>query len=359
MTGKDVARLRLISQGIAQTSLETPESVVHHLLAMQAQDYPGALWAVGLRMRKPDVAAIEQAITDRKIVRTWPMRGTLHFMHAADARWLVELLAPRVTTSAKGRRLNLGLTDTVMAEAEAILRTELSSGKVVRRDSLRRALATGVRGVAIEAPQFGHILRNFGERGIICFGPHDGKQPTFVLLDDWLPKTPARDRDEALGELARRYFTSHGPATLRDFAGWGYLTMGDARTALELARAELETIVVSDTVYYIGRVLEPVDTPRVCLLPGFDEYMLGYKDRSAALATAHSQKIIPGNNGMFLPTVILDGRVVGTWKRTVRKSGVGITLALFDPSIDLPQADLQSAVSRYGTFLGMAASVAS
>ncbi len=349
----DIAVLRLQAQHIAQADFAKPEAVVKHLLAMQAQDYPGALWSVGLRTKDSTLADVEQAIVDRKIVRTWPMRGTLHLMHADDAAWMVRLLASRATAAAKGRRLTLGLSDAVMKEVEALTRTELSGGKVIRRDDFQKLLREKVTGVKIEAAHYGHILRNFGEQGIVCFGPHDGKQPTFVLMDDWLPQPKEKNRDEALQELATRYFVSHGPATLKDFAGWTMLTMGDARKALELALPELESEVVSSTTYYFSRNLKLADTPSVFLLPGFDEYLLGYKDRSAALTAEHSQRIVPGNNGMFIATIILDGQVIGTWKKKVTKQAVTIEPEIFSPNFKVPPKLLSKAAERYGYFAGL------
>jgi len=341
-----IANMRLAAQHIAQADFARPEDAVRHLLALQAQDYPGALWAIALRAHHCTAADVEQAIRDRKIVRTWPMRGTLHMLHADDVRWMLNLLAPRATAAAKTRRLALGLTDEVMTEAETCVRSLLAGGTVMRRDILQKELGKRLTGITMDASHFGHILRNFGERGITCFGPHEGKQPTFVLLDDWVPKSPLPDKPAALAELTRRYFISHGPATLKDLAGWGMLTMTDAKTGLAAVSDQLDSAEFAGATYYYAKGLQPAAEPNVFLLPGFDEYVLGYKDRSAAVPDEHSQKVVPGNNGMFKATIVVNGQIVGTWKRANRKA-LQIEASYFAKEYPLPQAILD----RYGQFL--------
>ena len=315
-----IAQLRLSAQHITQADFIKPETVVKHLLALQAQDYNGALWSIGLRTKAATKHEVEKAIADRKIVRTWPMRGTLHFVHAEDVHWLVNLLAPRATASVKNRRVQqLGLTDAVVAEAEKVLRSELKGGKYVLRSDVVKLLSQKVKGLTITNQHTQHLMRNFGERGIICFGSHVGKQPTFVLLDEWAPKKHEKTRSEALAELAKRYFISHGPATVKDFAGWCFMTITEARTAIELAKDELQELIDERTTYYQAPELKTLTTSTY-LLPGFDEYILGYKDRSAVLSAVHANKIVPGNNGMFLPTIVQKGQVIGTWKRLPKKA---------------------------------------
>lgn len=348
-----IALQRLISQKISRPEFQKPEDTVKHLLAMQAQDYGGALWSIGLRTKGCTQADVEKAIADRKIVRTWPMRGTLHCVHADDVHWLLDLLAPRATAAAKTRRLSLGLTDEVMGEAEKIIREALTGGKYVRRDELMRILSAKVSGIVMGNNQAGHIFRNFGERGIVCFGPHDGKQPTFVLLDEWVSKGETMDHETALGQLAERYFASHGPALVTDLAGWAGITMGDARKGLEHAgKALVSTEIEGKLYYHTANIPKTDDASAAQLLPGFDEYILGYKDRSAVLTAEHSAKIVPGGNGMFLPTILVDGQVVGTWKRTVKKTGVDIRYIFFDKVYS--EKLFQAAADRYKRFLSVA-----
>lgn len=258
-----------------------------------------------------------------------------------------DLLATRATTAAKGRRLQLGLTDEIVVEAEMVLRSELSGGKAISRNKINELLANKLKGTKIDNLQAGHLMRNFGERGIICFGPREGKQPTFVLLEEWVPRKAEKPRTEALAELAKRYFTSHGPALLKDFVGWSMLTIRDARTGLEAAKKDLAETIVEGETYYYAPELVPALSSGTLLLPGFDEYMLGYKNREAILVKEHSSKVVPGGNGMFLATVVDDGQVIGLWKRRINKGGVAFDYVYFTDSRDAPTA----AEARYRSFI--------
>lgn len=348
MNSADIGPLRLSAQRIVGDLLTRPEDVAKHLLAMQSQDYNGGLWSLGLRTKQASQHDVEQAIADRKIVRTWPMRGTLHFLHADDVHWMVNLLAPRVTASVRNRRVNqLGLTDAVVAEAEQLMRQELKGGRSIERNQVVELLQ-GVKGLKIDNQHTQHLMRNFGERGIICFGPHAGKQPTFVLLDEWIPKPADKLQSEALSELAERYFVSHGPATLKDFAGWGMLKMSDARTGLEAAKNNLQQTVINEKTYYFAKGLQAAESTDAILLPGFDEYILGYKERETVLKMEHANKVVPGGNGMFLPTVVDNGQVVGLWKRKLNKSGVVFDYNYFPGEKD---ADTTAAEACYQAFV--------
>lgn len=344
----DIGPLRLQAQHMVGDLFNSPEDVVKHSLAMQAQDYTGGLWSVGLRTKNATTMDVEKSIAEHKLVRTWPMRGTLHFLYVDDVRWMVNLLAPRVTASVRNRRITqLGLTDEIVDEAERVMRAELKGGKSILRGDVVTLLADGVKGIAIDNQHTQHLMRNFGERGIICFGPRAGKQPTFVLLDDWVPEAADKPRPDALKELARRYFTSHGPATLKDFAGWGMLTMGDAKFGLEAAKSELREEIIDGAAYYLAPGLTAAPS-RTLLLPGFDEYLLGYKNRDAVLEKLHANKVVPGGNGMFLATIVVDGQVIGLWKRRINKSGI---IFEYDYFIEGDTTDTTSAESRYESFM--------
>jgi hypothetical protein len=318
--------------------------------AMQAQDYAGALWAIGLRTSHLTQQDIEQAIINKEIVRTWPMRGTLHFVAAKDARWMVSLLAQRATTAAATRRRQLNITEADITKSRQILERELSDGKEKTRIGLLDTLER--TGVSTAGQRGIHLLRYFSEQALLCFGPHAGKQPTFVLLESWLPPAKELSHDEALAELAIRYFKSHGPATLKDFTGWAKLTLGDARHGIALAGNILQEEAIEGTSYWFDAALDrsPV-THNDYFLPGFDEFMLGYKDRSPALPLEYSDKIVPGGNGVFKPTIVIDGQVVGTWQRKVRSKYIELDLHPFTPA--LHAAHIQDAADRYSRFLEM------
>jgi hypothetical protein len=317
-----LAARRLINQQIAATTCATPAEIVAHLLAMQAQDYLGTLWAAGLRLPGSTERDIEAALDDRLIVRTWPLRGTLHIVAAADVRWLLDLLAPRQLAKQAGRRRQLGIDAETLAHSRTVCQQALEGGKQLERGAMFATLEAN--GVSTAGQRGIHILGHLAQEGLLCLGPRAGKQFTFTLLDEWVPHARTLGRAEALAELARRYFRGHGPATVQDFAWWAGLTLGDARAALAAAAPHLAQETVGGEVYWQAAGAPAVDVNRLAdsawLLPGFDEYLLGYTERSAALAPQHAPLTHPGANGMFLPVIVLSGRVVGVWKRSWRSA---------------------------------------
>lgn len=347
---RELTALRLAAQSIAVPSYASPADVVRGMLAMQAQDYQGAKWSVGLRIAGGTTdAAIEEAIARREIARSWPMRGTLHFVAPEDLRWMLRIAELRQASGAAKRRSDLGITDAELARAGELARESLTGGRVLRRDALLAVFEKG--GIPTTGQRAYHLLWNLGHTGDLVFGPVDGKQPTFALLDEWIPSPRTLEGDEALGEYARRYFVAHGPATVRDFAWWASITLGDARKGVAVAGDAIESREFDGTAYYLAPGLTPA-RPAVHALPGFDEFMLGYQDRSAALAAEHSDRIVPGNNGVFQPTVVVDGNVVGTWRRTETAKRVRVDVTWFGGTTKRAMAGFEAAVRRYARFLG-------
>jgi hypothetical protein len=354
VTRAEIVRLRLGAQRICATSLARlrPADVVATLGAVQAQDYLGALWAVGLRSGDASERDVERALAERTIVRTWPMRGTLHLVAAADARWMTELLAARPAAAAAGRLRSYGIDEQVLRRARRALARSLEGGRRRTRPDLYRVLdrakvpAAGERGL--------HVLWRLAQDCVLCFGPREGKQQTFVLFDEWLPKARRLPRDEALAELAHRYFAGHGPATLADLAWWSGLKVADARLAVALAGRRIEERKVGGESMWLSRS-SPASAPPArgaYILPAFDEFLVGYADRSAAVDPAHAPAWSDGG-GLLKPTIVAGGRVVGTWKRRIDGREL-----LFSPSLRtaLRPSDaraLDRAVGRYARFLGL------
>lgn len=352
-----VLAMRLAHQGISRALTGDVAATVHHLLAVQAQDHYASLWALGLRTQATTREAdVEQAVADRRVVRSWPMRGTLHLVAAEDLRWLLALLAARVVDLDRKRiERDYGLDARTLGRYTEVIQRLLEGGKAMSRPALYEALAG--QGIATEGSRGLQILGHLSHVGVLCQGPRDGKQSTFVLLDDWLAPQPMRDRDEALGELALRYVRGHGPATSRDLAWWAGLTLRDAQRAWELARAEFSTFEHDGTTYSFVERDADLGKPAIFLLPSFDEYLVGFADREAMIAAADLRRVV-GINGLFSPTVVIHGRVAATWKRELRKDGVAVTLT---PLRALSATELKGAaraVARYGEFLGVPARLA-
>ncbi len=345
--------LRLTAQHIGDREFATPAEAVRWMLALQAQDLPGLKWSVGLRYAGATMVGVNAALDAGAVVRSWPLRGTLHLVAGEDLGWLLALTGPRMIVSTAGRRAALGLTEADLERARVIVSTALSGRRALSRTALLAALdAAGVN----TAGQRGyHLLGYLAQTGTLVLGPTDGLQQTFVLLDEWV-RQPARrlERDEALGELSLRYFRSHGPATARDLARWSGLTLADARRGLVVCGGKLAALELDGVTYHLAPEAEvrPPSAARVHLLPGFDEYLLGYGDRSAALAPEHVAAVVPGSNGLFKPTILADGVVVGTWRRTITAREIAIEPVPFGRPSSSVRAGLAGAAQAFGTFLG-------
>jgi hypothetical protein len=321
--------------------------------AMQAQDVNSALWSLGCRLPGTTLAEVNAALEDRSVLRTWPMRGTVHFVPAADTHWMLELTGVRALVGAAKRRDTLGLDEKTADRAVEILGSALAGGGRLTRAECLATLTDG--GVEVTGQRGYHLLWYAAQRGVTAIAPHVGKDQTFVLLDDWVPAPRRPSREEALGILALRYFRSHGPTTRKDFAGWTGLPMTDCRTGVAVAGDELATVDV-DGVEMIAAAAAPdtaSPTGDWLALPGFDEYMLGYKDRAMMADATQLAAIIPGGNGVFQSTLVRGGRAAATWKRTLTRKGVTVTVR---PLIDFTAADHRraaEALEPFAEFLGV------
>jgi hypothetical protein len=272
---------------------------------------------VALRAPGAERADVEKAMDAGEVVRSWPMRGTLHLVAAEDLGWLLELAGGRPLAGAGKRRDQLGLTEGDVERARDVVVTTLSGGRRMRRKDLLDALAHG--GVDVSGQRGYHLLWYVAQTGTACLGPTENGEQLFVLLEEWVPAPRRLEREEALAELTARYFAGHGPATVADLVRWAGLTVRDVRAGLALAGDRLERLTVDGVEHFLDprtpqRLAACREEARgVFLLPGFDEFVLGYGDRGAVLSPEFADRIVPGNNGMFRATVVSDGRVVGTW----------------------------------------------
>jgi hypothetical protein len=339
---------RLANQQLAAPSLASPADVVAHLGAVQAQEYGQSLWALALRTAGVSLARIEAAIADRQILRTWPMRGTIHFVPSQDARWIVNLLAPRRIRQMTNVYEKIGLSQSVFSRAGDIVGAALAGGKRIQRKDLYAILTQ--HGIDCSASpngsRGGHILTYLSMLGLICLGPLDGRQATFVLLDEWAPRprTPA----EPLAELAARYFTSHGPATEKDFGWWSGLTLTEVRQAVGLAGQALHGVQLDGQKYWVGagQAPSPKGLAGAYLLPAFDEYAVAYRDRTALFGDRELSQ-----SDMLNPLMVLDGRAVGVWRATTSKALCTITLAPFDGVSGAELKWFGEPCADYATFL--------
>lgn len=323
-----MARLRLVAQRLAGPPLPGAADAVRWLTAVQAQDYPGALTSVALRTAGRSRRGVENALDEGSVVRAWPMRSTLHLVAAEDLGWLLELCGPRVLAGAAKRRATLGLTEADTERARELAVAALTGGRRLGRAALLAALDEG--GVATTGQRGYHLLWYLAQTGTLVMGPTEGAEQQFVLATEWIAAPRRLDREEALRELALRFFRGHGPATVADLARWAGLRVTDVRAGLAAARDELAELDVGGVPHFLDpgtpELLEQArsEAAGVLLLPGFDEFVLGYADRSCALDPEHAGRIVPGGNGMFRATVVHDGRIVGTWRWAGRGARRGV-----------------------------------
>lgn len=319
---RDVALMRLVAQRIAGPPVDSASDAVRWMTAMQAQDFSGALTSVALRTKSRRLPNVEAALSAGEVVRSWPMRGTLHLVVADDLPWMLDIMAQRVVAQSGRRRAQLGLDDATLARAHDVAQQVLGGGHRLTRAEL--LVSWNQAGLDTSGGRGYHLLGYLAQTGVLCFGPPADREHSVVLTEDWIPAPRRLGKDEALGELARRYFCSHGPATVKDFTRWTNLAAGDVRTALALARPDLATLDVNGAEHLMDpQTPDRLDTWRssalgVFLLPGFDEFILGYADRTAQLPAEFADRIVPGGNGMFKATVVSRGVVLGTWRRAGR-----------------------------------------
>ncbi len=321
---RELSLLRLASHRLIGPPASTARDAVHWLTAVQAQDLKGALLSVALRTRSRSRADVTAALVAGEVVRSWPMRGTLHLVAAEDLLWMLDVAAPRIINAMAGRHARLGLDARSLDCARELAEGALGGGRSLSRAELFAVWRDGGHDTAGQRGV--HTLSHLCRVGVLCLGPLDGAEQRVVLVADAIPVPRRLERDEGLGEWARRYVAGHGPVTVKDFARWANLTLTEARAGLATVRSELDSMRVDGIDYLLdARTPELLSANRdealgVLLLPGFDELMLGYADRSAALPAAFADAIVPGGNGMFRATVVSAGQVIGTW-RTV---GTGV-----------------------------------
>jgi hypothetical protein len=354
MNAADVVRRRLVNQHLATPRFSRPGQLVAWLGAVQAQDYPGAKWALGQRLRDGTDAAIERAFAEGKILRTHVMRPTWHFVSPDDIRWLLDLTAPRVKAATRYYDRQAGMEERLFQRTNRIIERGLRDGVQLTRQEIaslirRAGLASGLR-----APNaIGHIMAHAELDGIVCSGAIRGSQFTYALLDERAPRARTLPREEALGELTKRYFRSHGPATIQDVTWWSGLTIADAKAGLDVAKSSIAKTISGHRTYWMSRSTPaPTDVPPSArLLPNFDEYIVGYADRSTQRGSSSASE--PGAmNVIFKHTLVIGGIIAGTWKRVTQKDAVTIDI---EPLATLGRAErrvVAMAVEQYARFLG-------
>lgn len=346
----DITGTRLRNQRLSRGRFETPQDVVRWLGAVQAQDYAGAKWALGLRMRRVRDTAIEAAFSDGRILRTHVMRPTWHFVAPEDIRWMLALTAPRVSAAMAPYNRRLELDAAVFRRSQRAIMRALRGGIQLTRQELKVALQrVGVHANGVQ--RLAHIVMQAELDAVICSGARRGNQFTYALLDERVPMVRARSRDDSVAELARRYFTSHGPAQLHDFAWWSGLSVGDARAGLATVERELAREAIGGRTYWFPSSVRTLTAPRrAYLLPLYDEYLIAYKDRRAALDPSRWTQA--ASRDPFSAPVVVNGEVVAGWKRIQKRDRIAISLKPLTRLDTQHRAVIGDAARAYSRFLG-------
>jgi hypothetical protein len=352
MNPLEIAKLRLHNQRLVGEPLERPEEVVRWLGAVQAQDYAGAKWGLSQRMAGVVDSEIDRAFNAGMILRTHMMRPTWHFVLPEDIRWILALTSPRVHAANAYYYRQLELDEAVFNRSRDLIAGELQGGQQRTRTELAAALQES--GIHASGQRMAYILMHAELEVLICSGARRGKQFTYALLDERVPPSVPFDRDEALAELARRYFTSHGPATLRDFAWWSGLTVADAKTGLERLQHRFEHLNADGRTYWFAPPERPakVKDPTIHFLPNYDEHLISYKDRYTTFDPAVPEDLDPEHSALMAHIILKNGLVIGGWRRTLGRNLVSIETDLLVELDQKQQVALEEAAEAYGRFLG-------
>jgi hypothetical protein len=359
MPSIDIAQQRLLNQHLTANPFEQPAEVVDWLVAVQAQDYFGAKWALGLRLRQ-DVhdTDLDRAFNEGVILRTHVLRPTWHFVTPADIRWLLALTAPRVLAANAAMYRKLELDSVTLKRGHKAMAKALHGGQHLTRDELRATLEKA--GLAVGTGQrLAYMVMAAELDGLICSGPRRGKQFTYALLEERVPPIALLKRDEALATLTQRYFASHGPATTKDFAKWSGLTLSDTKRGLDMVGTQLQHETLKGDEYCFSSSALPIKltSPPAYLLSVYDEYIIGYADRSLIAVSEIAAKLFTMGNALTA-VVVVDGQIVGTWRRSIEKQTVVITIDYLTRLTKPQLRTVDAAAQRYGAFLEKSAVIA-
>src|SRR5262245_43875264 len=353
-TQLDIPGLRLANQHLISPTATDPVAVVRRLGAVQSQDYAGAKWAIGMRTAGLTDADVERALHAGSIVRTHVLRPTWHFLAAKDARWILALTAPRVQIANAHMYGNIEVNAAIFRKSDAIIAKALAGGIHLTRRELGDILSRS-RIRMTHPQQLAYLMMNAELNALITSGPRRGNQFTYALFDERVPLTKPRDREDALAELARRYFSTRGPATVHDFSWWSGLTVADSRAAIGLLGTSLVSEVVGETTYWIASDAAPAAATKnaIHLLPNFDEYFIGFRDRGAMLEIVKGFSLLPGNAMFTAHVIVHDGQLIGGWKRSLSSKSVTVDIQLVSKLKPAARKALLATATQYGKFLGL------
>jgi Winged helix DNA-binding domain len=349
----NILRRRLANQHLIGHALSDPRQVVAHLGAVQSQDFPAALWALSLRVTNASITSLQRAFNGGEFLRTHVLRPTWHFVAPEDIRWMLALTGPRIRRGMAARERDLGMDASLVWRSNDAIAHALEGGRSLTRGEIGVALTQAGVDWHDDGSLLAHLASCAELASIVCSGPSRGSQQTYALLDERVPPARSLSREESVAELVCRYFTSHGPATVHDFAWWSGLTVGDARQGLAAFGDRFTSQKLGDLTYWFDPESPTVGqkSDEVMLLPNFDEFTVAYRARELFYPREIAYRPGPRYDAPFGNVIVVDGVVQGIWKRTLRKGSVSIEPEWFNPPSPHATASFDCAVARYRGFM--------
>ena len=347
MTLTEIAKYRQINHQLTDTKIKSATEMLEWFGAVQGQEYAQTKWGLGLRLSQQTDNDIEKELNEGKILRTHLLRPTWHFVSAKDIHWLLNLTAPRVSQANAYMYRQLCLDDKVISRCNAILINTLQGGKNLKRDDINKEFEK--HQIIAKGHRLSYIMMNAELEGIICSGVRQGNQFTYALLDERVPYNKMPEKEEALAELTSRYFKSRGPATIKDFATWSGLTITDCKKGIEMINTFLQKEVIDGQEYYFNTIPSLLRKPlkRIYLLPIYDEFIMGYKDRNAIMALKENASFL------YDSMIVYDGQVIGTWKRSILKNSIDLEYDFFKHLNKNQNKGFDEAINHFSEFMNL------
>jgi len=347
----NISQLRLQNQHIGGTQFKSVKELVQWMGAIQAQDYGMAKYAIGVRLKNTMAQTIEDAINKGEIIRTHVLRPTWHFVAAEDIRWMLELTAKNLNRAMSSNNKRLELDEKIFKKSNGIIKKILRDGKHLTRREIMGALEK--KGIKTNDLRASHIMFRAETDLVVCNGIKKDKQFTYALLDERIASSKKVAREQALAQLAQRYFLSHGPATLQDFSWWSGLSITDAKNGLELIQSNLIFEKYKDiTLWFSNKEVNTKPfTGRLFFLPSYDEFLISYKSRYISMDPEFSSRTFT-SNGIFNPIIVHNAKVIGTWKPQFKRD-ILITEYFFASPTENQKRLAAKAAKEFGKFMQM------
>lgn len=350
MTYQEISHYRLVSQKLYKTSPISPQEIVKHLGAMQAQDYSMAKWAIGSRCDSTE-AVIEEAINSAEIIRTHILRPTWHFVSAEDIYWMLDVSAPQVKRFTASAAKKYGYDAKKLDQTNSKIEKLLSGNNHLMRDEIMHEL--DIKKTSSADFLSAAIMMNAELDGLVCNGRMKGKQITYALLEERVTKPKSKlTKEEGLAKLALKYFVSHGPASVLDFSWWSGFSPTICQNAINAIKLRLNSIEIGGQIYWFGTDSSDENNFResVHFLPAFDEILIAYKTREVSILQEHQSKTFT-NNGIFKPIILENSKVIGMWKRTIKKDHTKIETQFFNETENHKKVVLFEGIKAFENYL--------